>query len=161
MSSPKRVLTDDARAANVYNPHPSTPADLTLALQNVGSRVRKHVNQGYATQRRSSAPPSPTRSSPAIFTPAFDTLRTVMASAPPAAPRRLKRPFDDDDTVSDTEDRDMAVDVGPRPIKPKPRRLQQTQSLPANLFGLPDHSAEDDWSVEMTSQPTSIDPSAP
>ncbi|KAJ7068263.1 hypothetical protein C8F01DRAFT_1117533 [Mycena amicta] len=157
----KRALTESAHQARVQTSiHPSTPTDLALKLQNIGSRVRKNVTEGYATQRHTSTPPSPTKPPSAqsgIFTPAIDILRDVFASAPtqppaPSSPR--KRQHQEDQDASDSEDRSMAVDsVIERPIKPKPRRLMQTRSLPSNLFGSAETIAEDDWSVEISPRP--------
>ncbi|KAJ7700078.1 hypothetical protein B0H17DRAFT_1048476 [Mycena rosella] len=160
MQPTKRAFTDERHAsAQASNPpHASTPADLALQLQGVGSRVRKSVMEGY---RFTSAPPSPTKPLPRteIFTSANEILRDVYASAPPRppiSPRKRVREDDDSDQESgnsmavdpdaergeDTESDGETVIIldarGTRPVKPRPRRaLMQTQSLPNGIFGLP------------------------
>ncbi|KAJ7180071.1 hypothetical protein C8R43DRAFT_1117418 [Mycena crocata] len=158
MSSPaKRPFTDETHASRASNAtHASTPAELALQLQSVGSRVRKNVMEGYLTQR--SAPPSPTKSqqpAASIFTSANDVLRDVYAFAPPQppiSPRKRARENDSDhagdsmavdteaekgeDTESDGETVIILDASTTRPVKPRPRRaLMQTQSLPTDVFG--------------------------
>ncbi|KAJ6599079.1 hypothetical protein DFH09DRAFT_1356209, partial [Mycena vulgaris] len=163
MSSPtKRVFTDETHASRAQASnatHPSTPADLALQLQSVGSRVRKTVMEGYSTHRFASGPPSPTKPPPQaeIFTSANEILRDVYGSAPshsPISPRKRAREDDSDhefgnrmavdtdaeraeDTESDGETVIILDARGTRPVKPRPRRaLMQTQSLPNRMFGL-------------------------
>ncbi|KAJ7498937.1 hypothetical protein FB451DRAFT_1203538 [Mycena latifolia] len=161
MSSPaKRAFTNETHArAQASNPtHASTPADLALQLQSVGSRVRKNVMEGYTTHRFASAPPSPTKPPPrpGIFNSANEILRDVYASAParpPISPRKRAREDDSnhefggsmavdtdpqrgEDTESDGETVIIVDARGTRPVKPRPRRaLMQTQSLPSGMFG--------------------------
>ncbi|KAI5120679.1 hypothetical protein M0805_006968 [Coniferiporia weirii] len=109
----KRVLTEDAHSAfrasrSPYNGIISD--DLTARLQNIGSRVRKCVNEGYATTRFGSVPPTPfsspvkpsstsnASSGSPIFRSANDTLfnvfsspTRVVASAPSPLPLPRKR----------------------------------------------------------------------
>ncbi|KAJ7095371.1 hypothetical protein B0H15DRAFT_829277 [Mycena belliarum] len=186
----KRPFTDETHATQVQasiSAHPSTPADLALQLQSVGSRVRKNVMEGYTTHRFASAPPSPSKQS-AIFSSANEILHDIYASAPahpPISPR--KRPRDDDsdrgfanmpidadvERGEDTEsDGDTVIILDARvarPVKPRPRRgLIQTRSLPNGVFGVPggpvsgqglEDMAESDWSINGSgSQPPAFEP---
>ncbi|KAF7288230.1 C2H2-type domain-containing protein [Mycena chlorophos] len=150
-SAKRQQLLEEVPSEQPSNPY--VPAELSLQLQNIGRRVRMSVSQGYATQRRSSSvPPSPTHST-AIFTSNADVLRDVFGSAAPTqpAPESPRKRQRESEEISDSEDTSMPVDnLGelPRPIKPKPRRLMQTQSLPSNLFGPQSIAEEDDWSIE-------------
>ncbi|GLB33796.1 hypothetical protein LshimejAT787_0106800 [Lyophyllum shimeji] len=163
-SSFKRVLTDEERQSLVASSTApeSTPDDLAARLRSVGSRVRKHVMEGYT-----SPPPSFTKSNstPTIFCSAHDTLREVYApsnasSARVASERKRARPqgdqgYDSDGGIDEDRDAEMglvnqesdedgvSIIVGPdakslgRPIKAlrKPRRaMLATRSLPATSF---------------------------
>ncbi|KAJ7228671.1 hypothetical protein GGX14DRAFT_614317 [Mycena pura] len=155
----KRAFTEETYASRTQasNPaHASIPEDVALQLQSLGSRVRKHVTEGYATHRHLSAPPSPTQTSvrTRIFTSANDILRDVYASAlprPSISPRKRPREDDSDheseDTKMDECNDETAITVN-KPVKPKPRRpLMQTQSLPSDIFVGAAETPEDDWSV--------------
>ncbi|EJD01492.1 uncharacterized protein FOMMEDRAFT_158643 [Fomitiporia mediterranea MF3/22] len=134
MSAPatptKRVLTEDEYSAVNAPRTPSNSIiseDLTARLQNLGSRVRKSVNEGYATQRSgtipSSAPTpysSPVKCSTAttlsqaspIFRSANDTLYDVFSSpthasavsvSSPLSSRRKRGRAEDDFREESTE----------------------------------------------------------
>ncbi|KAM6495898.1 hypothetical protein JOM56_008604 [Amanita muscaria] len=109
--------------------HPSISDDLATRLRNLGSRIRKNVNEGYATRPSESPQFSPTKSAD-IFQSAKDTLHDVFhsqPSTPPVSPRKRQRSDSDDDgTLSSDSDMEMADELPsladpsntPRPIKP-------------------------------------------
>ncbi|KDQ15385.1 hypothetical protein BOTBODRAFT_173878 [Botryobasidium botryosum FD-172 SS1] len=81
--APKRVLTASNRKYNLaFNARPSPsgiPSDLNIALQNVGSRVRRTVSEGYKTHRAPTDPPvtSSSNAQQPLFRSAADTLHDV------------------------------------------------------------------------------------
>ncbi|KAK0190961.1 hypothetical protein F5146DRAFT_1000888 [Armillaria mellea] len=158
-SSPKRVLTDD-KYASIKLPDSnistvSTDPDLAAQLRSVGSRVRKHVTEGYVTSQRMHVcgPTVPAKSlstGQLVFCSANDTLRTILPSGPAVSPAASpnKRRFKD----SEDEDRDtdhiqetqittlkmdtgaMNIDVSERPVKPlkkSGRAVMKARSLPS------------------------------
>ncbi|KAI0053630.1 hypothetical protein FA95DRAFT_1674160 [Auriscalpium vulgare] len=104
---PKRIVTESERAMS--NVSFTTSAsdlispDLSARLQNVGSRVRRSVSQGYATDRFTSALTSSRTMTRTISTPlssldeaplfqsSNDTLHAVYSQMPPSSSREGKR----------------------------------------------------------------------
>ncbi|EJD48463.1 hypothetical protein AURDEDRAFT_112914 [Auricularia subglabra TFB-10046 SS5] len=139
MSAPKRVLTDDAHAASAARAgNDLISDDLAARLQNIGSRVRKSVTEGYSTPLSQ----SPTK---AAAPTAKETLQQVFGSPARAGskggtPSPLKRPRaalepedDDDDDGEDEDDVVFAPNIiyggafAQRPVRPlrRPRVPQQ------------------------------------
>ncbi|KAL0949967.1 hypothetical protein HGRIS_009987 [Hohenbuehelia grisea] len=98
----KRVLTDDLYTSSAASSNPLsmyTPPDLAAALRNVGARARKHVTEGYTTERYSASAPSrlplsrATSTGGDIFRSANDTLREVFSgAAAPQIPSHIMAP---------------------------------------------------------------------
>ncbi|KAI0068703.1 hypothetical protein BV25DRAFT_1986285 [Artomyces pyxidatus] len=130
----KRIYTEDERAMSDASFTTSATglvsSDLTAQLQNVGSRIRRSVSQGYATDRFTSAPSSArvmTRTSSTPFSPVVDespffrssndTLHAVFSQFPSAtgASRELKRPRAgptiDEEADGGSADVDMPTEV--------------------------------------------------
>ncbi|KAI0268200.1 hypothetical protein BC834DRAFT_968409 [Gloeopeniophorella convolvens] len=114
--SSKRTLTQDARTASGASFQTSAndlvSADLTARLQNVGSRIRRSVSEGYATHRFSPASMqgqtarSTSINGPPIFRSSNDTLHAVYSQFPPpsrssANKRGRVEPVDEDDEYPD------------------------------------------------------------
>ncbi|KAK0468340.1 uncharacterized protein EV420DRAFT_459525 [Desarmillaria tabescens] len=162
-SSPKRVLTDDKYASSKLpdsNISEMLNPDLAARLRSVGSRVRKHVTEGYVTNQRMhvcgpTAPAKSLSTGHLTFSSANDTLRAIFPSFPaasPAASPNKRRLEDSDDEDHDTDhgqetqiatlkmDADaMNVDDSERPVKPlkkSGRALMQTRSLPSCVLQL-------------------------
>ncbi|KAK0206537.1 hypothetical protein DFS33DRAFT_1315322 [Desarmillaria ectypa] len=159
-SSPKRVLTDDKYVSSKLtdsNVSEMSNPDLAARLRSVGSRVRKHVTEGYVTNQRMhvcgpTAPAKSLSTSHLMFCSANDTLRAIVPPFPAASPaaspnkRRLEDSDDEDHTdhVQETQittlkmDADaMNIDVSERPVRPlkkSGRALMKTQSLPSCLL---------------------------
>ncbi|KAK0486946.1 hypothetical protein EDD18DRAFT_1360156 [Armillaria luteobubalina] len=158
-SSPKRVLTDDKYVSNKLTDSNvsavSTDPDLAARLRSVGSRVRKHVTEGYITSQRMHVcgPTVPAKSlstGQLMFCSANDTLRTILPSDPavsPAASPNKRRLEDSEDGDRDTDHIQetqittlkmdtgaMNVDVSERPVKPlkkSGRAVMKARSLPS------------------------------
>ncbi|KAF8524626.1 hypothetical protein BU17DRAFT_63184 [Hysterangium stoloniferum] len=152
----KKVFTDDMKSSiDTSNAPRDTliPEDLNLALQNLGSRVRKSVTEGYATPQNPSTPfSSPAKPSTAnntltpIFSSARDTLNSVYSPGGPQlpltpSPRKRSRDLTDWDSYDDnvtleSEEDEIVVILGPdassgvvrRKIKPL-KRTRASSSL--------------------------------
>ncbi|KAF8507610.1 hypothetical protein JB92DRAFT_688712 [Gautieria morchelliformis] len=121
----KKALTDDKRcgidASNTYRDR-VIPEELNVALQNLGSRVRKSVTEGYNTQHLATfTVPTTPYSSPAklpstantptpIFRSANDVFNSVFLPGslnvpltPSPKKRRRAEELNDDDSHSDME----------------------------------------------------------
>ncbi|KAJ3515345.1 hypothetical protein NLJ89_g1818 [Agrocybe chaxingu] len=81
----KRPQTDEARetllASDASALSTGTPEDLAQRLRNIGSRVRRNVNQGYLTAP-SSTSFTKAQSTGSIFRSMNDTLHDVFANTP-------------------------------------------------------------------------------
>ncbi|KAI0005070.1 hypothetical protein BJV74DRAFT_322710 [Russula compacta] len=156
----KRRLTHDPRAPQVPSPPDLVSPDLNLRLQNIGSRIRRSVSEGYATHRFSHTSIQTERqgliNDAAIFRSANDTLHAVYSqfTSPNLAPSDRKRVRSestiderdehpegstDDDAGMQSNSVITANDLAcSRPIKSlrrTPRTFGQTKSLPAVVFG--------------------------
>ncbi|KAH6914921.1 hypothetical protein BKA70DRAFT_1257434 [Coprinopsis sp. MPI-PUGE-AT-0042] len=154
MDKAKRQLTDSERqamdAANSSLPQSGVPEDLALKLRNVGSRVRRHVSQGYLqppsqnafTKSVSSDALFPSSTNTPIFRSANETLRDVMSSglhhvhAYPNTPRKRNRASSVDEESPDTKMVTDETDLDQRAVKPLPRGTRQkAKSEPLLVFG--------------------------
>ncbi|KAK0453621.1 hypothetical protein EV421DRAFT_695791 [Armillaria borealis] len=179
-SSPKRVLTDDKYASNKLPDSNvsamSTDPDLAARLRSVGSRVRKHVTEGYVTSQRMHVcgPTVPAKSlstGQLLFCSANDTLRSILppypAVSPAASPnkRRLEDSEDEDldtDHIQETQitalkmdTGAMNVDVTERPVKPlkkSGRAVMKTRSLPSCALQLSPGSVRTEANDEIINE---------
>lgn len=142
MSAPKRVLTDDAHAASAARAgNDLISDDLAARLQNIGSRVRKSVTEGYITPLSQ----SPTK---AAAPTAKETLQQVFGSPTRSkgTPSPLKRPRpedgeDDDDGDEDEDDVVFAPNIiyggafAQRPVRPlrRPRVPQPPEPVDVDV----------------------------
>jgi len=166
----KRPLTQQARAASNASYQSSASnlisPDLNARLQNVGSRIRRSVSQGYATQPASiQTQRQGFINDPAIFRSSNDTLHAVYSQftssvPPPSDRKRVRMESTVDERDEHQEDGSMVQDGAgiystsviatndlacSRPIKPlrrTPRTFGQTKSLPAAIFGSSPDSGE-------------------
>ncbi|KAI0304030.1 hypothetical protein BC826DRAFT_207433 [Russula brevipes] len=159
----KRLLTQDARNARDASFH--SPAsdlispDLNARLQNVASRIRRSVSQGYGVSPSSiQTQGQGSINDPVIFRSSNDTLHAVFSQASSSAlssssDRKRLRAESTVDERDDHPDVDTMMQdgvglqstslitandlVSSRPIKPlrrTPRLFGQTMSLPAAAF---------------------------
>ncbi|KAH9965874.1 hypothetical protein BC827DRAFT_1264957 [Russula dissimulans] len=163
MHNHKRPLTHHPRPPT----DPSSPSalispDLNARLQNIGSRIRRSVSQGYATHPFSPASihtqGQGSISDVAIFRSSNDTLRAVYSqftsSMPAPSDRkrvRMESPADERDehhegsntaqdgagmhSASVIATSDLACSRPMKPLRRTPRAFGQTKSLPAAVFG--------------------------
>ncbi|TDL29879.1 hypothetical protein BD410DRAFT_780381 [Rickenella mellea] len=126
-SATKRPLTEDAHNAFLTSIQPCTAViseDLSVRLQNIGSRVRRSVHEGYTTQRFTGATPTPYPSpvkppatpsgGTSVFRSSNDTLIEIFSSPTrgtvPSTPSPKKRSHievDEDEISGPPEDVDM------------------------------------------------------
>ncbi|CAA7259750.1 unnamed protein product [Cyclocybe aegerita] len=153
----KRPQTDEARenllASDASALSTGTPEDLAQRLRNIGSRVRRNVNQGYLTAP-SSASFTKAQSTGSIFRSMNDTLHDVFANTPSGVlndqlPSRKRArshslteseeredstvPMDLREENNSENDQTLNQTSSSRPMKPlrsAPRILLQTHSLP-------------------------------
>ncbi|KII94677.1 hypothetical protein PLICRDRAFT_33493 [Plicaturopsis crispa FD-325 SS-3] len=122
-------------------------AELAARLQSVGSRVRKHVTEGYATTRFSTACSTtsspvtqtsllPPPVGPTYFRSANDTLRDVLSGGVSCDVSSARKRSRDDADVHDAEMADVrgSFDDSVRVVKPLRRQFKQTRSLPVGLM---------------------------
>jgi hypothetical protein len=147
-------------------PLSTIPEDLALQLRNVGSRVRRHVSQGYLqppSQRAfaksvSSDALFPSSTNAPIFRSANETLRDVMSSgiqhahASPNTPKKRNRASSVDEEIPDTNMVTDETGLGERAVRPLPKGTRQkAKSEPLLAFGGPAAppiavQEEEDWS---------------
>jgi len=153
--------------------------DLNASLQNIGSRIRRSVSEGYATHRFSpasiqAAGGQASINDAPIFRSSHDTLHAVysqFSSSSTLVPSDRKRGRMEL-AIEESEDGGAGVQTASvitandlacsRPIKPlrrTPRRFGQTKSLPATVFASsgggddnPPPSEEEDWSTSAFSE---------
>ncbi|KAN0126783.1 hypothetical protein V8E52_000423 [Russula decolorans] len=164
---PLAPMADDINQSKrrvTYHPHIDTQAsasnlispDLNASLQNIGSRIRRSVSEGYATHRFSptsiQAGGQASINDDPIFRSSNDTLRAVYSQPStsalvPSDRKRGRMEATIDERDEQSEDGSAAVQSASvitasdlaysRPIKPlrrTPRRFGQTKSLPAAVF---------------------------
>ncbi|KDQ64489.1 hypothetical protein JAAARDRAFT_201821 [Jaapia argillacea MUCL 33604] len=149
-SSAKRTLTEEARSSLVASNAPHNDlvsSDLHAQLRNVGSRVRKSVNEGYRyvpLQRAVSVPSSPILApqqhqgqpppTNVIFRSAHDTLRDVLGPPgqilPPPSPRKRGRENEDDCKVDGSAEGDVDIDILGTIQGSPPDRVREMQARP-------------------------------
>jgi len=180
----KRRLTQDARTASDASFQSSASElispDLNARLQNIGSRIRRSVSDGYATHRFSPASvQSADKQDPindvAIFRSSNDTLHAVYSQFPSSirAPSDRKRVrmestvderdehFDRATTVHDSNGTqntsvittsDLACSRPIKPLRRTPRGFGQTKSLPASVFASSSSGGENQIPLDGSSQ---------
>ncbi|KAF8505827.1 hypothetical protein F5888DRAFT_1630583 [Russula emetica] len=155
----KRRLTHhphtDTQASTSQLSHSISP-DLNARLQNIGSRIRRSVSEGYATHRFSptsiQAEGQASINDAPIFRSSNDTLHAVYSqfstsALVPSDKKRGRMEPTVDERDEQSEDGSAAVQSASvitandlacsRPIKPlrrSPRTFGQTKSLPATVF---------------------------